>query len=516
MVAPPLSSNEVERKELERVTELLGGTTRPARLLAFIGARYFQEPKESPSEFTIATEVFGRSPKSFDSTQDAVVRVEAHRLRKKLRDLYAEGPSPHGVQISLPAGSYVLKFLAATEPHPVVEPADHPETVDAAAIQERAGETAAAAAPLKFRWMAYLAIIAALVAVALVWLPRARGPAATPAATSAPDSKSAAPNPASPSVAAGSSEVHILAGYTGSEVIDNSGVRWTPDQFFGGGAGFPRGGSYVRGTSRQFLFGSSRSGQFSYDIPMKPGTYEMRLFFVSPHRVGDEKFASFNVMLNQEPILLGYDVNMSAFGADVADEKVFRDVSPAADGFVHLGFFNAIGTPEISALELVPGEAGKQKAIRITTQPTAYVDHQGRRWRADDYYLNGLRSIDRAKVTGTEDPELFSAERYGHFAYAIPVDTRGTYTVVLHFAEMYFGPQLQGGGGVGSRVFHVFCNGQTLLRDFDIFREAGNLHVVTKTFTDIRPSAQGKINLTFEPVANNATVSAIEILDQSR
>jgi hypothetical protein len=61
----------------------------------------------------------------------------------------------------------------------------------------------------------------------------------------------------------------------------------------------------------------------------------------------------------------------------------------------------------------------------------------------------------------------------------------------------------------------VFCNGQTLLEDFDIFKEAGSLRVVSKTFTNIKPSAQGKINLTFEPVVNFATVSGIEVLDES-
>ena len=92
---------------------------------------------------------------------------------------------------------------------------------------------------------------------------------------------------------------------------------------------------------------------------------------------------------------------------------------------------------------------------------------------------------------------------------------RGRYTVVLHFAEFYFGPHLPGGGGVGDRIFHVFCNGQTLLRDFDIYKEGGSLRVVTKKFSGIQPSPQGKIHLTFQPVANNATVSAIEILDES-
>ena len=59
------------------------------------------------------------------------------------------------------------------------------------------------------------------------------------------------------------------------------------------------------------------------------------------------------------------------------------------------------------------------------------------------------------------------------------------------------------------------CNGQTLLDNFDIFKEVGSLHEDTKTFRHLKPSAQGKLNLTFEPIVNNATVSGIEVLDES-
>ena len=308
----------------------------------------------------------------------------------------------------------------------------------------------------------------------------------------------------------------MMAGYSGSEVIDNSGVRWTRDRFFNGGSLWPREGGFVRGTSRQFLFANWRNGEFGYDIPLQAGIYELRLFFVSPHDVGDEKILGFNVTLGGEPLLTAFDVNISAHGADVADEKVFRDVAPDEDGFVRLKFSHQGGTPSLNALAIVPGLPGKQRPIRMLAQPTSFVDHQGRHWRADDYYLNGFRATERPKVSGTEDPELFRAERYGHFSYAIPVDRRGRYTVVLHFAEFYFGPQLPGRGGIGSRVFNVFCNGQTLLQDFDIYKEAGSLRVVTKTFSNIKPSALGKINLTFEPIVNNATISGIEILDESK
>lgn len=305
-----------------------------------------------------------------------------------------------------------------------------------------------------------------------------------------------------------------MAGNNGSAVIDPSGVRWTPDRHYAQGGQWSREPGFIRGTSRPFLFANWRTGEFGYNLPMAPGTYELRLFFVSPMRPGDEKLAGFDIALHGKPLLPAYDIISNANGADVADEQVFRDVSPNPDGLVQLWFSNHTGSPMLNALELTPGTPGRLKPIRITMQPTSYVDHRGQQWRPDDYYINGFQSTHRRKVSGTDDPELFGAERFGHFSYAIPVDRRGRYSVVLHFAEFYHGPQLPGGGGAGSRIFHVFCNGQTLLRSFDIYREAGSLRVVTKRFAHIEPSAQGKINLTFEPVINHATVSGIEVLEE--
>lgn len=513
--------SDAERQELERAIELLGRSTRPGRLLAYVGEKYLQQQESQLTEFAIAIDVFGRSPKSFDPATDAVVRVEAHRLRKKLRDLYdanaaAAAAGSTGFRISLPAGTYVPKFSPASEPPaPGSTTEEFSESSLSAADESAPQSVSPPAAKWNQKWAWLSTAAAALIALAIFGIASRDKPEnAQPASMNA----SPAPAPrASGAWAAVPEEVHLMAGYAGGEVIDNSGVRWTADRYFNGGGPWARDDvGFVRGTSRPFLFSNWRSGEFSYDIPVTQGNYELRLFFLSPHRVGDEKLASFDVLLNGQPLLTAFDVNISARGADVAEEKVFRDVSPDAEGFVRLKFTNQIGTPALSALELTAGTPGKLKPIRILAQPTSFVDHKGQRWRADDYYLNGFRSTERRKVSGTDDPELFSGERYGHFSYAIPVDARGRYTVVLHFAEFYFGPHIQGGGGIGSRIFHVYCNGKTLLENFDIYREAGSLKLITKTFTGIKPSAQGKINLTFEPVNNNATISGIEILDEGQ
>ena len=133
----------------------------------------------------------------------------------------------------------------------------------------------------------------------------------------------------------------------------------------------------------------------------------------------------------------------------------------------------------------------------------------------DNYVDFGQLSVHPGPVAGTDDPELFANERYGHFSYAIPVD-EGTYSVTLYMAERYFGPGNPRGSGPGSRVFDVQCNGQSLLRNFDLFAEAGREHAVVRTFRGLTPNGQGKLLLTFSPRRDYASIYAIEVLDESK
>ena len=70
---------------------------------------------------------------------------------------------------------------------------------------------------------------------------------------------------------------------------------------------------------------------------------------------------------------------------------------------------------------------------------------------------------------------------------------------------------------VSRRLFDVYANGVALLRNFDIFKEAGGedrpLH---KVFHSLQPNAQGKLVFSFVPVKNYACINAIEVLDEGR
>jgi hypothetical protein len=111
---------------------------------------------------------------------------------------------------------------------------------------------------------------------------------------------------------------------------------------------------------------------------------------------------------------------------------------------------------------------------------------------------------------------LYASERWGHFSYAVPV-AEGRYRVTLKFCEGHYGRRNTGIGGLGSRVFDVYCNGVALLRGFDVFKEAGGEgRPLDRTVSGIRPTAQGKIVLTFVPINGMACVNGIEVVEDSK
>ena len=124
MAAPPSSSGKFAnspanpvpvttiRDQLARVVNSPGlvSSARLCRFLTHIVNRTIDGDIDSLKEFSIAMEVFDRSSK-YDPNIDAIVRVEARRLRSKLKAYYEEGPgTADPVLIGLRPGSYVPVF----------------------------------------------------------------------------------------------------------------------------------------------------------------------------------------------------------------------------------------------------------------------------------------------------------------------------------------------------------------------------------------------------------------------
>lgn len=493
---------ETEKAELETLlaSSVFSKAPNLAKLLRYICDRYWRGELESIKEYSLGVEALGR-PQNFDPSSNAIVRVEAHRLREKLRKYYQTTGADHAVSISLQPGSYIPQFTR-------LKKLDIPINTETISVRQD-----------RRLWIVVfigLALSVGVVLILIFAIPHITLRTAAPATATA-----ATPTRVIPGALAG---IGILAGYSRKSYIDRMGKLWLGDRYFELGSAGVNSGRVILGASDPTLFETYRMGDFSYNIPLKPGDYELWLYFVETffgpgtNAGGGDASRMFQVKVNGRLLLNNFDIIADAGANFTADERVFKDIRPSPDGYLHIAFIRQNDAPLVDAIRVVPGIPGKQLPVRIVAQDTTYTDPQNRLWGPDRFFTGGRMVARRTSVTGVPDPGLYAGERFGNFTYAIPA-APGKYAVTLHFCEQYFGLEAPagGGGGVGSRVFDVYCNGKTLLQNFDIFKEAGGVRrPVVKTFHDIEPDAQGKIMLRFMPIVNYPLINAIEVRDESK
>jgi hypothetical protein len=506
------------RAELGRLLESAAfrNSKRCREFLEYVVEHTLNGPNGALKERSIGVEIF-QLPQDFDSGQHTIVRVTANEVRKKLAQHYQADNGPnHPVKIHLSPGSYGAEFKWEAPP-PLPEPPSQPEPLSAAV------ESAVVARP---RWLNVPVIAGTAVALLIagtlaLWRLQAEKPATV-------DAKSPSLPVAAPSVSPVGGDFRMIAGSANS-YLDRSARAWGPDRFFSGGNVLIRPSEKVLRTLDPDIYRHLRSGDFRYDIPLNPGTYELHLHFaetgladfISAESSGEGQ-RLFRVSVNGVNLLRAFDVVADAAGANIADERVFRNISPSEDGFLHLGFTAMRSTAMLNGIEVLPVDAGKVRPIRIRAGwTTSWQDPAGRTWQADSYFMGGnalVRTTNPAQVANSIAPEMapYTSERWGHFSYALPV-AEGKYRVTLKFCEGHYGKRNSGGGGAGSRLFDVYCNGVALMRNFDIFHEAGGEgRPIDRSFSGIRPNAQGKILLSFVPVVGMACVNGIEVTEESR
>src|SRR5215471_7662148 len=90
---------------------------RISRFLRYVVEASLEGRTKQISEYAIAVDVYDR-PQSFDSRLDGIVRVEAGRLRSKLREYYETDGKNSFVRIEFPKGSYspLFKEIGSARP----------------------------------------------------------------------------------------------------------------------------------------------------------------------------------------------------------------------------------------------------------------------------------------------------------------------------------------------------------------------------------------------------------------
>ncbi|MGH9407266.1 MAG: malectin domain-containing carbohydrate-binding protein [Terriglobia bacterium] len=537
-----LQIQDQERASLKAVLEsrAFSKCQNLAKLLQYLCQKRLAGCASNLKEYNIGVEVLGRTP-DFNPAENSIVRVEIHRLREKLKKYYREEGAADSCMITLLPGNYAPQFISRGAPAPdrvngkpvSSEAAAHPgeaapspaasaaatPSMPAGGMSESGTSFRSHHAPRAGSTRLYLLIAAAsavmitLVTLHVQSLSRSRTlPPPLSAANSRPSASAVSPDAA----------VRILAGYTKAQYVDRAGREWRGDRYYAGGEEASLTQRFFLRTLDPTLFETYRAGDFAYNIPLAPGTYELRLYFsegtYGPDTLsgGGETSRLFSVTLNGKPILSNFDILSDANGEDVADVRAFKDVHPASDGYLHLKFDRDISDPLVNAIEVAPAAPSRMNSIRIAAEDDSFTDGEGRLWNPDCYFEGGRLAVRKVPVEGTRDPGLYAGERFGHFDYAIPV-APGKYRLTLSFAETYFGAGNPGGGGAGSRTFDVYCNGAALLRNFDILKAAGGANrALRKVFDGLQPNAQGKLVLRFVPVENYACVNAIEVDDESK
>lgn len=120
--------------------------------------------------------------------------------------------------------------------------------------------------------------------------------------------------------------------------------------------------------------------------------------------------------------------------------------------------------------------------------------------------FSGATTVATAGVANAAPAAVYQSERYGDQVYTLPgLIAGGTYTVRLHFAEIYFST-------ANSRLFNVVINGSQVLTSFDVFTAAGGANkAVVRDFVTTA-STSGKIAISLVSVKDSAKINGIEVL----
>jgi tetratricopeptide (TPR) repeat protein len=128
MTALPPLADEMTRDEvipaLERILSDARFTSadRNSRFLRHVVEKTLDGKTSEIKEIVVATEIYGRSS-DYDPKVDSIVRVEATRLRSKLRSYYEQQGAEDPIRITIPKGSYVPQFERVSIPQALPEAA---------------------------------------------------------------------------------------------------------------------------------------------------------------------------------------------------------------------------------------------------------------------------------------------------------------------------------------------------------------------------------------------------------
>ena len=266
----------------------------------------------------------------------------------------------------------------------------------------------------------------------------------------------------------------------------------------------------IAGTSDPALYQTERystNGTLSYAVPVANGTYTVVLHFAEIYWTQPGQRV-FDVALEGAKKLTNYDI-VREVGPRTATTKTFTVT--VTDGVLNVDLSvpylsGGRDQAKLAALEILPPTPRYQLNAggpALTTSRGAFI--------ADRYYSDSSRvAATTAPIAGTPDQALYRTERYstrGVLSYAVPV-VNGRYSVVLHFAEIYWQQP-------GQRVFDINLEGRKVVTNYDILTKVAPFTATTETFAVTVTDGVLNLDLTVPYLSggrDQAKLSALQVL----
>ena len=161
----------------------------------------------------------------------------------------------------------------------------------------------------------------------------------------------------------------------GGESVNHKNVSWEGDQFASGGTVY-KNAIAVAGTENDKIYQTERHGDFTYEIPLPNGNYDIKLHFAEVFfgvkRAGGVGSRIFNVDVEAgQSVLNNYDIIKSAGGSAKAVVENISNIN-VTDGFLSLSFTSIKDNAKIAAIEIVPSAAEGSKAETVSTNISVF------------------------------------------------------------------------------------------------------------------------------------------------
>ncbi len=389
------------------------------RILIYLCEKYFAGESGQVKEYHIALEALGR-PADFDQKKDSIVRVEMHRLRRRLKE-YHERNGTTGIQLLMPEKSYIPAFIDR-DATSALEVSPKPLEMEVVTESQPVSVTAAPPPPFQRRSPAVVLAVLGVLAAGIFFAIRSRSNASAEVPAESATASNAPTTPALPVPAPGD-EIRILCGRQPGLYVDRYGQTWDGDRYAKGGEAVQVQTPVIASGFDRNVFHGMRVGHQSYHIPLKAGRYQMEMLFAETEYgdgnplEGGEVSRPFRVLVNGKVAIEEFDVIAETVEPNIAMSRIAIDISPAADGMVHIELqATSTGEPFVNAIILKPGIPGKALPVRMVCRTHRYKDSKGHVWEPDHYFRGGS-TIVRPTTPNVPDGEIYRGERYGEQPY---------------------------------------------------------------------------------------------------